>query len=208
MSSYKEAKKVTDKNVASQEQDSHSRLDNTNILQDRRSYLTNDTVTSVDQGRPTNEMEKERIAKDEKTTASDRKGTLRSRTDLEQLLRTRAHKDETFRQDFLANPRAVLERDYPDYFPGGKVPDGKVIKVTEEDEQTLHLVLPPKSSDILSDIRAELLKGVQGGVNPVVGGLDRIGLSPLRGTRDRSGMAGRGDTGNPDNDLCSSGCNA
>src|SRR5690349_4197690 len=134
------------------------------------------------------------MAKDEETTASVRKGILPSRTELEQLLRARAHKDAAFRRELLANPRAVLERDYPDYFPEGKVPHGKVIKVTEEDEQTFHLVLPPKSSDILSDISEELseesLKGVQGGVNLVEAGLERIGLFSLRGTRSRSGRAG------------------
>lgn len=150
------------------------------------------------------------MAKDKKINESVHKGTIPSRADLEQLLRARAHKDLAFRQELLVNPRVVLERDYPDYFPGGKVPDGKVIQVTEEDEQTFHLVLPPKSSDILSDISTQLvegaLEGVRGGIGPV-GDLDRIGLSLLRGTRSRSGRAGRGDTGDPDNNLCTGGCN-
>jgi hypothetical protein len=170
MSINKEVKKVTDKNGDSQEQNRQSHSSDANILQDLQGYLTNDTVTS----------EKERIAKGEKTTASDRKGTLPSRAELEQRLRTRAHKDETFRQEFLTNPRKVLERDYADYFPGGKVPDGKIIKVTEEDEQTFHLVLPPKPSDILSDISAEVLESVQGGVGMGEMGLGRLGLSPMR----------------------------
>jgi hypothetical protein len=146
------------------------------------------------------------MAKYEKTQSRNQDQALPPRVELEQLLRTRAHKDEAFRHELMTNPRAVLERDYADYFPGGKVPDGKIIKVTEEDEQTFHLVLPPKPSDILSDISAEVLESVQGGVGLGEMGLGRLGLSPMRNGLKNSRLGGANeDTGQPG---CSEPCHS
>jgi hypothetical protein len=70
-----------------------------------------------------------------------------SREELEQHVRTRAWKDDTFRQEFLTNPKAILERDYAQYFPEGKIPLELSIKVIEEEEQDLCFVLPPRLPD-------------------------------------------------------------
>src|SRR5689334_9186733 len=70
-----------------------------------------------------------------------------SREELEQHIRVRAWKDDTFRQEFLASPKTVLERDYARYFPEGQIPSQLSIKVIEEEEQALCFVLPPKLSD-------------------------------------------------------------
>jgi len=67
-----------------------------------------------------------------------------SREDLEQHLRARAWKDDAFRQEFLTNPKSVLERDYAQSFPDGKIPLELSIKVIEEDEQTICFVLPSR----------------------------------------------------------------
>src|SRR5690348_17400001 len=64
------------------------------------------------------------------------------REELEQHIRARAWKDDAFRQEFLANPKAVLERDYAQSFPEGQIPSELSIKVIEEEEQTLCFVLP------------------------------------------------------------------
>lgn len=90
-----------------------------------------------------------------------------SREELEQHLRARAWKDDAFRQEFVANPRAVLERDYAQCFPEGKIPSGLSFKIIEEEEQTLCFVLPPKVSDTLSkaeELDADELLLVAGGV--------------------------------------------
>jgi hypothetical protein len=70
-----------------------------------------------------------------------------SREELEQHLRARAWKDDAFRQEFLTHPKAILERDYAQYFPGSQIPSELSIKVVEEEEQSICLVLPPKLSD-------------------------------------------------------------
>jgi carbonic anhydrase len=54
-------------------------------------------------------------------------------SEMEKELRIRVRQDETFRRELQANPRAVLERDYPQWFSGGKVPQGFTIKNIEED---------------------------------------------------------------------------
>jgi hypothetical protein len=68
-----------------------------------------------------------------------------SRAELEQYLRARAWKDDAFRQEFLTNPKAVLERDYAQWFPEG-IPSEHSIKVIEEEEQAIYFVLPPKKA--------------------------------------------------------------
>jgi hypothetical protein len=100
--------------------------------------------------------------------------TALSREELEQHLRARAWKDDAFRQEFLTNPQAVLERDYAQYFPEGQIPSGLSIKVIEEDEQAICFVLPPKlSGDQISELEniddEELLNtSVTGGAPPTV----------------------------------------
>jgi hypothetical protein len=90
-----------------------------------------------------------------------------SRAELEQHLRARAWKDDAYRQEFLAHPKAVLERDYAAWFPGGKFPSELSIKVIEEEEQTLCFVLPPKTPGALlgiGDLDEEEVLAVAGGV--------------------------------------------
>jgi hypothetical protein len=94
-----------------------------------------------------------------------------SREELEQHVRARAWKDEAFRQEFVTNPKAVLERDYAQFIPDGKLPSDLCIKVIEEEEQTLSFVLPPQCSDNqLSDLNSiddGELTDVSGGTNMI-----------------------------------------
>jgi hypothetical protein len=89
------------------------------------------------------------------------------RIELEQHLRARAWKDDAFRQEFMTNPKAVLQHDYTQYFPDGQIPSELSIKVIEEKEQTICFVLPPKLSDKqlskLEDLDDESLLSVSGG---------------------------------------------
>lgn len=78
-----------------------------------------------------------------------------SRVELEQHLRARAWKDDAFRQEFLTNPKAVLERDYAQYFSEGKIPSELSINVIEEEEQTICFILPSRlSDDQISDLKS------------------------------------------------------
>jgi hypothetical protein len=78
-----------------------------------------------------------------------------SKEELEQHLRARAWKDDTFRQELLANPKAVLQRDFAAWFPEGKIPSELTIKVVEEEEQSICFVLPTQGpKDGLSDPEA------------------------------------------------------
>jgi hypothetical protein len=92
------------------------------------------------------------MEKQDHMTAATSQSTL-SREELEQHIRARAWKDDAFRQEFLANPKAVLERDYAQSFPEGKIPSGLSIKAIEEEEQAICFVLPPKlPGDQLSEL--------------------------------------------------------
>jgi hypothetical protein len=85
-------------------------------------------------------------------------------TILEQDLQQRSLEDEAFRDALLANPKEVLERDYPQWFPGGKVPTGVNINVATDDGQTLHLIVPEIALDQPFELDAAQLEEVQGGM--------------------------------------------
>jgi hypothetical protein len=67
----------------------------------------------------------------------DSKLALKTRKDLEIHLITRALKDESFRAELIANPKAVIEQEI-----GSKLPDELEIAVLEETEDTIYMVLP------------------------------------------------------------------
>jgi hypothetical protein len=62
---------------------------------------------------------------------------VKTRKDLEIHLITRALKDEGFKQELLANPKAVVEQELKT-----KLPEELEINVLEETETTLYMVLP------------------------------------------------------------------
>jgi hypothetical protein len=113
--------------------------------------------------------EKYLLEKQDKTLSDASQPTL-SREELEQNLRARAWKDDAFRQEFLADPKAVLERDYARYFPKDQIPSELSIKVIEEDEQSICFVLPSKfSGNELPELESfydEELLGISGGGDP------------------------------------------
>ena len=76
---------------------------------------------------------------------------------------TKASQDEKFRKQLLADPAVVLKES------GLEVPAGVQLRVLENTNQVLHLVLPPLQKDKeLSDAE---LEGVAGGlvVNAIIG---------------------------------------
>jgi hypothetical protein len=67
----------------------------------------------------------------------DSKLALKTRKDLEIHLITRALKDESFRAELIANPKAVIEQEI-----GSKLPDELEITVLEETAEAIYMVLP------------------------------------------------------------------
>lgn len=76
-------------------------------------------------------------------------------------LMVRALKDESFRKELLVNPRAVVEKEMGKLKQGAKLPENLEVKVIEQPQNALYLILPT-ISDELSD---ELLDEVTGGMN-------------------------------------------
>jgi|SwirhirootsSR2_FD_contig_21_2388026_length_571_multi_7_in_0_out_0_1 hypothetical protein len=69
----------------------------------------------------------------------------------------RSWKDEAFRQELMADPVAVLQREYSEAFPDGKVPEDLTIKVIAEDKDIMCIVLPQKP-DLMTKSEALLHK--------------------------------------------------
>jgi len=72
------------------------------------------------------------------------------RAEVERTLRLRAWKDETFRQELIANPKGVIQRLFPEYFPDGKAPEQMTYEVIEEDQYTHHIILPVLPDELLA----------------------------------------------------------
>jgi hypothetical protein len=100
----------------------------------------------------------------EEKCISSKENFLEQRARVELALRTRALRDQAFRQALQENPKPVLEREYPDWFVGGKIPESLTIKVIQEDEQTLHLVLPTQEREALAPIEEDDLAVISGGM--------------------------------------------
>ena len=71
----------------------------------------------------------------------------------------RALKNESFRQELLADPKAVLEKEIGKLKDGSKLPADLEIKVIEQPANALYLILPTMPNE-LSD---EALDNVSGG---------------------------------------------
>ncbi|OUL26784.1 hypothetical protein BV378_12235 [Nostoc sp. RF31YmG] len=85
----------------------------------------------------------------------DSKLAVKTRKDLEIHLITRALKDEVFRQELVANPKAVIEKEL-----GAKLPKELEINVLEETEDTLYIVLPCNPYEGISEEDLQALVGM------------------------------------------------
>ena len=72
------------------------------------------------------------------------------REEVERTLRLRAWKDETFRQELIADPKGVIQRLFPEYLPNGKAPEQVTYKVIEEDQYTHHIILPALPDELMA----------------------------------------------------------
>ena len=86
-----------------------------------------------------------------------------SRQEMESLIVQRAWKDDAFRDEFIAAPKATIEK-----YSGQKLPAEIKVVALAEDDKTIHFVIPPKpaNADELSD---EDLEKVAGGIDVATG---------------------------------------
>jgi Nitrile hydratase, alpha chain len=82
-----------------------------------------------------------------------------SRQEVETLIVQHAWKDDAFRDEFIADPKATIEK-----YSGQKLQAEVSIVAHPEDDKTIHFVIPPKpaNADELSD---EDLEKVAGGID-------------------------------------------
>jgi len=87
------------------------------------------------------------------------------RNELEQKLIEKALKDESFRKHLIDNPKAAIEGEW-----GIKLPESTIIKVLEEDLQTVYFVLPAQGRMTGNQELSESdLESVAGGTYTTVG---------------------------------------
>ncbi|MBO9540562.1 NHLP leader peptide family RiPP precursor [bacterium] len=78
-----------------------------------------------------------------------------TRSQIESHMIARAWEDETFKAELMASPRTVLEKEL-----GFKLPDGLNIKVFDESDNSLYLVIPRNPhAEELSDLELEAVAG-------------------------------------------------
>jgi hypothetical protein len=83
----------------------------------------------------------------------DSRLAVRGRKDLETLLIARSFEDERFKQELLTNPKGVIEKEL-----GTELPESLEIKVIEETETALYMVIPknPYEGWAESELKANL----------------------------------------------------
>jgi hypothetical protein len=87
-----------------------------------------------------------------------------SRRELEEKIVAMAWRDDSFRRNFLADPKGEFEKRLK-----SKLPAGVKISAHQEDENHLYFVIPAKPQGVnLSELSDEDLEKVAGGVTPVV----------------------------------------
>src|SRR5262249_21677743 len=83
-----------------------------------------------------------------------------TRRDLEAKIVALAWKDDTFRKRFLADPKAQFEEKL-----GTKLPASLNMSAYQEDENSLHFVIPMKPKANLTELSDEELEKVAGGTD-------------------------------------------
>jgi hypothetical protein len=84
-----------------------------------------------------------------------------SRAEMERTLVQRSMEDEDFRRRLLEDPKATVEQEL-----ATQLPEDVEVRVVEESQQTIYLVLPFRSADLpageLSDQQLEAVAGGKG----------------------------------------------
>ncbi len=86
----------------------------------------------------------------------------KNRKEMEDALVAKATKDPAFRRSLLADPRAAVAKEF-----GVDLPAQFQVKVLEENDNSIYLVLPAGAPQSGGELSEEQLSGVAGGmVNP------------------------------------------
>jgi len=85
------------------------------------------------------------------------------RKELEAQIIGRALKDENFRLELIRDPKSVLEKEL-----GAKIPDSVTVRILEEKEGEICLIIPQvsKKEDELTEIELESVAGGTVGLGP------------------------------------------
>ena len=87
--------------------------------------------------------------------------------EFEQRVIARAMRDEAFRRELLADPKAALNRELARRPGGRRIPDGVEVRVVEETPGLTYLVLPPRvSAEGERELDDAELEGAAGGDLP------------------------------------------
>ena len=86
-----------------------------------------------------------------------------NRHQFETLIIERAWKNPEFRQQFISDPKAMIEK-----YTGQKLPEAFKIVVHEEDANTMHVTIPIAPQQ-LSELSDDDLERVAGGTDVVMG---------------------------------------
>jgi hypothetical protein len=90
------------------------------------------------------------------------------RAELERRLIERSLEDEVFRQQLLADPRAIIEREI-----GTQLPEGLRVEAVEETADTIYLVLPSASpAGEGAELSDRELEAVAGGMEAFIDEVD------------------------------------
>ena len=104
--------------------------------------------------------------------------------EIEGAIAAQSLKDESFRQEFISNPKGAIEK-----YSGKALPADLKVTAHENSEKQIHFVLPPKFSSELSDEDLEKVAGGEFAVGAgVITALIAAGASIANDqTRSRAG---------------------
>jgi hypothetical protein len=73
---------------------------------------------------------------------------------LREVIAIKAHRDPNFRKELLSNPKRKMEE-----MMGSSLPSNLSVSVVEDTDNRVHIVIPPLSSDELSEEQLEAVSG-------------------------------------------------
>ncbi|MGI8604510.1 MAG: NHLP leader peptide family RiPP precursor [Verrucomicrobiales bacterium] len=73
---------------------------------------------------------------------------------LREIVALKAHRDSEFRKELLSNPKAKIEE-----VMGTSLPKNVSVSVLEDNDNKIHIVIPPASTEELSDEQLEAVSG-------------------------------------------------
>jgi hypothetical protein len=94
-------------------------------------------------------------------TGNEQTSQPRSRQEIEAHLVAKTWKDESFKQQLLSNPKAVIEKEF-----GVQLPAELNVQIVEEDAQTLYINLPMRPDFSGTELSDRDLEAVAGGGTP------------------------------------------